>query len=79
MMKRAFVAPNSIWKELDLRNINQQEQIRQYGTNTNDLKKTLKGVEEKKHKKVGGPLKNPILLALIKLCDKEARRTNDYQ
>ena len=52
MMKRAFVAPNSIWKELDLRNINQQEQIRQYGTNTNDLKKTLKGVEEKKHTKV---------------------------
>ena len=56
MMKRAFVAPNSIWKELDLRNINQQEQIRQYGTNTNDLKKTLKEVEEKKHKKVGRPL-----------------------
>jgi len=34
---------------------------------------------QKKHKKVGGPLKNPILLALIKLCDKEARRTSDHQ
>ena len=39
LMKSTFVASNSIWRELDLRNINQQEQIRQYGTNTNDLKK----------------------------------------
>ena len=34
---------------------------------------------KKKHKKVGGPLKTPILLALINLCDKEARTTNDHQ
>ena len=40
MMKSSFVAPNSIWRELDLRNINQRKQMRQDGTNTNDLKKT---------------------------------------
>ena len=54
-MKSAFVAPNSIWRELDLRNINQRKQIRQDGTNTNDLK-NLKRSWRKKHKKVGRPL-----------------------
>jgi len=34
---------------------------------------------KKTQKKVGGPLKTPILLALIRLCDKEARITNDHQ
>ena len=34
---------------------------------------------KKTQKKVGGPLKTPILLALIRLCDKEARTTNDHQ
>merc|ERR550534_3207916 len=33
---------------------------------------------KKTQKKVGGPLKTPILLALIRLCDKEARITNDH-
>ena len=42
-LKSAFVAPNSIWRELDLRNINQQKQIRQHGANTNDLKNTKGG------------------------------------
>ena len=48
-------------------------------TSNHQRKKGWTTNTKKTQKKVGGPLKTPILLALIKLCDKEARTTNDHQ
>ena len=72
MLKSTFVAPNSIWKELDLRNINQRKQIRQDGTNTNDLKKNIKGVGGKNTKKQEGHY-FPFLSKVIASSEKEKR------